>query len=111
MENKIKVVKVALVEKDLYEIEEDKTFDMFMSYDYACSMCYDITNKVLIYSGDNIHDSGNNELYEGYKYGYGIAKPGTEFEEIEEVFVCEDNNTYCFEKVEKWLKEKYNLNN
>ena len=110
MEDKIKVVKVALVEKDLYESETDKEFDIFMSYDYACSMCYDITNKVLIYSGDNIHDSGNYELYEGYKYGYGMAKPGTEFEEIEEIFVCEDNNTYCFEKVEKWLKEKYNLN-
>lgn len=110
MENKLKLVKVALVEKDLYEIEEDKTFDTFMSYDYACSMCYDITNKTIIYAGDNIHDSGNDDFYEGYKYGLEMAKPGTEFEEIEEVFVCEDNNTYCFEKVEKWLKEKYNLN-
>ena len=107
MENKVKIVKVALVEKDLYESKTEKEFDIFMSYDYACSMCYDITNKVLIYAGDNIHDSGNFELYEGYKYGYGIAKPGTEFEEIEEIFVCEDNNTYCFEKVEKWLTEKY----
>lgn len=115
MENKIKVIKVALVEKDLYESEiyeseADKIFDIFMSYDYACSMCYDITNKTIIYAGDNIHDSGNDDFYEGYKYGLEMAKPGIEFEVIEEVFVCEDNNTYCFEKVEKWLTEKYNLN-
>ena len=110
MENKLKLIKVALVEKDLYEIEEDKTFDTFMSYDYACSMCYDITNKTIIYAGDNIHDSGNDDFYDGYKYGLEMAKPGIEFEVIEEVFVCEDNNTYCFEKVEEWLIEKYNLN-
>lgn len=107
MENKIKVVKVALIEKDLYESETDKTFDNFMFYDYACSMYYDITNKILICAGDNIHQSGNDDFYEGYKYGYKIAKPGTEFEEIEEIFVCEDNNTYCFATVEKWLIEKY----
>lgn len=107
MENKIKVVKVALVERELYEIEEDKTFDNFMFYDYACSMYYDITNKVLIFAGDNIHNSSNDGFYEGYKYGLKIAKPGIEFEEIEEIFICEDNNTYCFEKVEKWLIEKY----
>lgn len=112
MENKIKIVKVALVEKELYESEiyeseADKIFDIFMSYDYACSMYYDITNKVLICAGDNIHNSGNDDFYDGYKYGYKITNPKAEFEEIEEIFVCEDNNTYCFEKVEKWLIEKY----
>lgn len=107
MENKIKIVKVALVERELYDSEIDQTFDIFMSYDYACSMYYDITNKVMICSGDNVHESGNSDFYNGYKYGYKIAKPGTEFEEIEDIFTCEDNNTYCFDKAENWLIEKY----
>lgn len=107
MENKVKVIKVALVERELYDSEIDQTFEIFMSYDYACSMYYDITNQVLICAGDNIHESGNDDFYNGYKYGYKMAKPGTEFEEIEEIFICEDNNTYRFAKVEKWLIEKY----